>query len=196
MSVVVVVSDGKQCWMAADSQATQGASQAPLATPKIVREFGMLFSVPSILVGNILRQELPMSPPQSQLKAFGLLEWAGSCFQPWLRRKLESWGQLEKLSDGRSEMPGTMLIARGGDFVVCDVSGGVFRVARSWHAVGSGGAEATGALWALETRGCLPPEQMAMLAVGAACALDVNCSGALTVECTAPEERPETGREE
>lgn len=175
MSVIAVIKDalnGLVC-MASDSQATSGdGSKLVLALPKIVRCGPCLFGCTSLAITQFVREYYAIGPwgDAVSLASFAA-KWADHC-----RSHLNERGQLEKHND-MLLFPGEALIAKGGEFCKVDAAGQVITFALGFWAIGSGGAEARGAIWSM--CGSADPhsiEHIARSGVLAAIDLDDGCS--------------------
>ena len=182
MSVIAVYSDGTRCCMACDSQASNGGAKAIMKGSKIVERNGWLFGAEgSPVAQQAIEYDLS---PASLLEHDPLAHWAAVDFYPWLYSKLKSRGQLVPVS-GRDELPGQILIARKSEFVLLDTIGAVVEFATDFWAIGSGGAEARGAMYARELDNG-HSDQIVSEAVAAACALDDGCSKPIHFEWSKP----------
>jgi ATP-dependent protease HslVU (ClpYQ) peptidase subunit len=198
MSVIVVVSDGIRCCMACDSQTTNNGAKAQLADPKIASAQGILFAGEGVLAFDhyIKRESAKGEPKWVGLTDLNVIAAAiADDFRAWLRDR----DMLVKTDEHNAELPGQILVAKGAEFRVIDGGGYVVKLARPWHAIGSGGGEARGALHALTVDSAgteaivkqaggapLTVEYIARAAIEAACALDDGCSPPVHVMWTEP----------
>lgn len=180
MSVIVVVKDGTRCCMACDSQASLNGNAAMLAAPKIVRSGELLIGADGTLsLISFARHVYPVDRP---LVGESLARWVLNVYGPALRRWLDESKHLET-RDGRTDFPGTALIARAGEFVHLDSAGNAAQLDSNFWAIGSASPEALGAMWQAE-RDSRSPEYTAYSGVQAAIALDPHCGGKITLEWT------------
>lgn len=177
----LVVKHANKVYMAADSQATHNGCVLVHGLPKIVERDGFLFaSDGSLWLGDACRYlDLPV-----WTDGVPLAQWCAIHFGPWLRACANQGNHWVDRSGGK-EWNGQTFVARGGELCLVDAGGGVIVPAGSWWAIGSGGAEARGAMSALEDApdcyapldGNLSPRDILSMAVGAAILLDDGCCG-------------------
>lgn len=191
MTVIVAVTDGERVCMACDSQSSNNNCRATLARPKIVRIGPLLVGAEGTMaVGDFLRYRYVIGAWGKEVE---LAAWCGTTLADDLRNHLRERDLMEKRGD-RTEMPGQLLIAKGGEFLILDTGGSVVQVASPFWAIGSGGPEARGAMWAawpasevmhLATNQLHPREEtVARAGVEAAIALDYGCGPPVHVEWT------------
>lgn len=97
-------------------------------------------------------------------------EWCAALFDA-LRTRAIAHGQVYRQHDGTDSLDASFLVATLHGLWSINTDGAVLRIPRNWHAIGSGGAAA---------RGALHVGVSAALAVEAACALDSGCGGPVT----------------
>lgn len=88
--------------------------------------------------------------------------------------ELRTWvAERSSGEDQESDLDGELLVGFGtGEIWVCGPDGSVVQIDDDFYAIGSGGPEARGALWALSSAADVTPERAAHLAIGAASASD------------------------
>lgn len=183
-----MVSDGQRCVMACDSQAKIYGKKVTLAKPKVFAKDGVLVAGaghgPLLMEWCARRITIETEAPLVEFARFISDE-----FRIWCKER----DQLEKQPDDQLDMPCTMLIAKGPDFVQVDGNGGLVHVAEKWHAIGSGAPEARGAMFVASRSSedgrdgsVYSVGSIAKLGVMAACAFDDGCSGPVHVMWTQP----------
>lgn len=199
MTVIVAVRDGTRVCMACDSQATNNGAKATLAHGKIVRYGATLFGCGDLTLMNAVRHAMPTEVGLSAMAmdvTQPLATWAACEFVPWLIEHLTKRGLMDKDSDGAAEFPGSIMLARGSEFVLVDKNTGIVEFAESYAASGSGMYDARGAMWALSHADELgdeffaaheaEAETLARAGVSAAIANDNGCGPPVCVEWTQP----------
>ena len=185
MSVIVVVKDGRRVCMACDSQASVNSSRAFLEAPKIVRSGPLVIGADgTIAIVSFVRHVWVQAPEWPQ--HVPLARWVQNEFSPALRHWLKENDHLET-RDGRTDFPGSALIALKGEFVHLDSGGNVAELQVPFWAIGSGAPEALGAMWAHRNTSTTHRPGIAntaQIGVEAAIALDPHCGGKIVVEWT------------
>ena len=184
MSVIAVASNGTRCCLAADSQVSQNTTKLTMSNTKVVRLGKLLLGVDgSLAMGDALRYHadgLDLGALAGDLPG-----WLSRNLVPWMRTYLKAADLMDKRDDGH-EFPGSMLVARGREFLHIDCAGSVMCCASEWWAIGAGGATARGAMhYAAEVAGH-NAEHVVTAGVEAACRLDTTCSLPMCVEWTEP----------
>lgn len=187
MTCIVAIKECGRVWMAADSQATNNGAVLIHGLSKIVQRdtFGrtLFGSDGSLWLGDAFRYGVLPTRHAGQ----SLAEWCAAELAPWLHAKATEGQRWIDRSNGK-EWNGQTLVANGSDLVLVDAGGSIVVPASGRWAIGSGGAEARGALWAMDRDGsAMLAHQRATLAVAAACALDDGCGGPIECVCTVPE---------
>jgi ATP-dependent protease HslVU (ClpYQ) peptidase subunit len=184
MSVIAVVSDGTRVCMACDSQATSGGAKAALAEPKILRLGEFLFAADGCCsTAHFLRQAFEIGEDAAGVPLAAVAHAFIEAFRPWCKER-------DLLTDrgGGKELSSFILIARKAEWLLIDAAGSAIALASPWWAIGSGGAEARGAMHATagDVQLSLGAEEIALAGVRAAIDLDDGCSGPVRVEWTTP----------
>lgn len=179
MTVIAVVSDGKRCVMAADSQVSNNGQIATMADSKVIMRTGkfpltLLACDGSVGLHDVLAYAIPDSVFAVDWRA-DFREWLVRDLVPAIRAECVARGLMVRTGQDE-QWPGAVLVARGGVFALLDSQGGVVRFDRQWHAIGSGGAEARGVLQHLLARRRANIVTAALAAVESACRLDDGCS--------------------
>lgn len=187
MTCIVAIAETGRVWMAADAQASNNGAVMINAAPKIVQRETLgrtLFgSDGSLWLGDAFRYGILPVRHAGQ----SLAEWCAVELGPWLRERASEGNRWYDRNGGK-EWNGQTLVANGSDLVLVDSAGSVVVPIGGRWAIGSGGAEARGALWAMDRDGsAMLAHQRATLAVAAACALDDGCREPIECVCTAPE---------
>lgn len=186
MTCIVAVRGEGVVWMAADSQATNNGAVMLHALPKVVRRavepqgspsepmpesYPTLFgSDGTIWLGDYFRWgELP-----PRIVGMSLAEWCSQKLAPCLRTAATEGNHWVERNSGK-EWGGQTLVACGTDIVLMDSAGSVVVPQGNFWAIGSGGAEARGALHVLYRHTTHNAYTQAEAAVLAACELDDGC---------------------
>lgn len=167
--------------MAADSQASNNGTVLLHEASKIVARDGFLFGADGALwLGDFYRYgDLPAWP----LTPITLAEWCSERLAPAVRAAATERNQWREIN-GNKEFGGQTLVARGDELVLMDSGGSVLVPAQGWWAIGSGGSEARGAIFAARALSDSAFDSIAMHAVTAAITLDDGCSGPVNIAWT------------
>lgn len=186
MTCIVAVRGDGVVWMAADSQATNNGAVMLHGLPKVVRRKVALHGEPRepmpdgvptlfgsdgvLWLGDYFRWgELP--PMQVGMS---LAEWCAKELAPAMRKVATEGNHWVDRSNGK-EWGGQTLMASGTEIVLMDSAGSVVVPQGNFWAIGSGGAEARGALAILRKHTLFDAEEVAHIAVEVACQLDDGC---------------------
>jgi len=180
MTVIAAATDGTRVCMGADSQYTNGGAKFIAARTKLRRMGKILYASDGQLGLESLIEGSDWEPPQA---AESLFRWACRYFAPVLRERAVRAGITES-RDGFVQVCGVVMLALRSELVKVDPLGGVLPVHGFW-AIGSGGAEARGAMH--RASGDVTTADMVVRAgLDAACALDDGCSRPFGIEWTNP----------
>lgn len=187
MTCIVAVTTGKVAWMASDSQITDNGAVIIGGSKVHRKDDGLLLGCDgSAAYSDALRWHAP--GPGLLLRDMGLAEWLTRRFVPWLWEFAKERNLL-RTDDGRAWLPGSVLAAHAGQLAVVGRDGCVVQSVQRYMAVGSGRAEALGALTVLvRQEPALLGHQLATLAVGVACELDDGCREPIHCHSTAVNE--------
>lgn len=178
--------------MACDSQTTNSnGAKLTLADGKIVRVGPMLVGgdgthavlhfARHVYRGFALPQGDHENPAVSGLEARAIH------FTDALRDWLKGRDMLSKSQEFNAELPGHLLCAYRDRFVLVDGGGYLVWVESPFWAIGCGGAEARGAMWAAERCGVIrAAPDFARVGVDAAMAFDSACGPPVCIEWTEP----------
>lgn len=181
MTCIVAVRGGDCVYMAADSQQTANGGKSLVGREKIQR-FGELL--------------VACDGPLSFADLVDTMDWdsvSGDDLRIALRpiaKAIRDSCIESKMTDdehGRHALPGSILIARGTQFAKIDANGAVvtYHTTRRFATLGSGGAEASGALLSMDA---IEAGKAAFRAVEMACDLDDGCSPPVILKWTGPNE--------
>lgn len=190
MTCIVAIKSNGRVVMAADSQASNNGIVFISSTPKIVRRDGFLFASDGALwLGDFFRYvKLPEWPVvgANGMQAT-LAEWCSTLLGPLLRAAAAERNEWRDVN-GAKEYGGQTLVAHGGELVLIDSGGSVIVPADGWWAIGSGGAEARGAIHYATNTVADIADIIAEGAVQVAIALDNGCAGPIQTEWTERDE--------
>jgi hypothetical protein len=168
--------------MACDSQASSNGTKAALRGSKIIEIAGALFGAEgSFGVAEFLRSDTwprqPMAsmPLEVVARSFVAAAWS------WLKKR-----DALRIVNGSPELSGNVLVARGPDWILIDSGGSLIDLASDWWAIGSGAAEARGAMFVATLLEHAEAGNIARQGVHAAIALDDGCSFPINQHWTLP----------
>ncbi|HMI36950.1 MAG TPA: hypothetical protein VK505_04925 [Steroidobacteraceae bacterium] len=169
--------------MACDSQASNNGAIGVLADSKIIRHGPVLVACEgSFAITQLVRYET-IPECSRTLDDMDLADWAANAFVPAIRKHLKERDLLRRVNDSL-EFPGMTLIARGPEWLLIDSAGSIVRFLNEWWAIGSGAAEARGAMFAASVAEGATADEIADLGVAAAIALDDGCCAPIRHEWT------------
>lgn len=179
MTVIVAVSGGSRVCMASDSLAVNNGAKGVLKTPKLVRMGTFVIGSSGSFGAN---QLLPACLKEPFTDPRPLLDVCKQLADD-LRKELKDRDLMRRVNDAL-EFPGMMLVARGPDFALIDAGGSVIQFDYDWWAIGSGAAEARGAMFVASKYEHAGADEVARAGVEAAIALDDGCGGDIRMEWT------------
>ncbi len=176
MTAIAAIYQGGRAWMASDSR-QHGRGTYRDDCIKIRRIGAALVGLAgSPLYDNALMDAPPLEPDANEA---GVLLW---CVK--LAQRLRAYGKEQGHGDiggGIFSHDFALLIATTAGLWDVEGDGSVARVARDWHAIGSGGAEARGSIHGqldlCRCAGDLDYESVVATAIRSAIALDSSCGG-------------------
>lgn len=159
MTTIVAIRSPDGLVMASDRRVSIG--------PSHYRTPGKLHEAPGVCVGiagrAVYHRWVTTHPPPSTPAELG--DWVDE-LRAWVSERASD-------EDKDPDIDGELLVGfASGEIWVCGPDGSVVQVDEGFYAIGSGGPEARGALWALASAGDVTPERAAHLAIGAAAASD------------------------